>query len=178
MATNHYPKGVHAVVDINHMGKPAIRPQVVEMTPEAAKAWEAFWADMRARQLHEVDRKTNLEGCYSRTAEHAAKIALTASWDGVITKDVISWANEVALMSADRMAAMVSQHVADNDSEAELKKVLRIIQQCGPITQNALTRKTQMIPKRRRNEILNDLTESLQIAFYNEGPVTYWTTVQ
>lgn len=176
--TNHYPRGEHVSIDINHMGRPAIRPQVVQMTPEARKAWDGFWTDMRARQLQEVDRKTGLEGCYSRTAEHSAKIALTASWDGVITKDLIGWANEVALMSAERMAAMVREHVADNETEGELKKVLKIIQTCGPLTQNELTRKTQAIRKQRRNEILNDLVESHQIRNYNDGSTTFWDVFQ
>jgi len=178
MPTNAHPRGGHVAIDLSSLGKPAIRPQVILMTPEAQKAWDDFMIACRARQAEEIRLKSGLEGCWSRSFEHSAKIALTASWDGVITKDLISWANDVALMSADRMAAMVSQHVSDNETEGELKKVLRIIEAHQGITQAALTRKTQNLNKRRRTEILNDLVESHQIQCDNDGKTSIWRIFQ
>ena len=56
----------------------------------------------------------------------------------------------------------VDRHVADNETERNHKRVLDIIRKAGPsgLTKTELTRKTQFLDRRTRDEALMTLTEA------------------
>jgi hypothetical protein len=69
----------------------------------------------------------------------------------------------VAAMAGDR-AGQADRRVADNNTEANHKRVLEIIRTAGEISRNALVRKTQFLSKREREEIFDALVEGELVA--------------
>ena len=64
------------------------------------------------------------------------------------------------------MLTQISDHLAENQHEANLKKVLRIIRKSGRkgIDGTSLTRKTQYLTSKQRIEVVEVMVETGQIS--------------
>lgn len=119
---------------------------------------------------------------WARTAEKANKLAMLAACsrtggpsDQIIVSEAdCTWAVVTARVITEWTCALVEDHISENTREADLKKVLQHIRNAGGsgILKGDLTRKTQGMPPRYRDEILRDLVSSGQAT---EGPTNATT---
>lgn len=109
------------------------------------------------------------ESIYGRMREIILKVALIYAvtlrpGNPVITVPVFDWAAQLVIDRVEHMVKAIQLNVADNEQEAAVKRVLRIISDAGKagITKNNLTRKTQFLKGREREDIIRDLIEGGQ----------------
>lgn len=144
-----------------------IDPLTVVMPEDVYSLWEDL-----------DDLCTDLMKCpissavYSRVAENAAKLALIYSISidherPVIDKVALDWASEISLWTANMLVNRSNDRVADNQVEANVKKVLRFVKSFGKEggTQSQLTRKAQTIRRHEREEIIAQLIEIKDIEY-------------
>jgi hypothetical protein len=142
-----------------------VEPMTVQMAPEAADLFRGLAGEV-TRELRAA-RGTAHTALLARIGENAQKLALIAavSRDPVspsIGPDDAEWAIDFVRHYARRTMRAVDNHVADNDIERNHKKMLDIIRVAGPggLTKTELTRKTQFLDRRTRDEALLTLTEA------------------
>ncbi len=99
---------------------------------------------------------------WSRSGEKTAKLALLfacSRWDGeaepCVEFDDVDRAVRIINWLTRKMIRQAFEHVSENDNEARSKKLMRLID--GEMTINELTRKSQWLRARERQEILADL---------------------
>jgi len=105
---------------------------------------------------------------WNRTAEHARKLATlwAVSCDGTAAEEVgvgaVEWATAVAEHLVRRAIWIARDWVGANEWESIKKRVLRIIREEGRdgIARSKLTRKTQFLRARDRQEIIEDFVTS------------------
>lgn len=112
----------------------------------------------------------------ARTAEiglRLATIRAAGRWGhgaGVDLTD-IEWGRDIANASARIMTAGAAAHMSDNDHQANYKKVLRIINEAGSLTKNALTRRLDgALNAREYDGILAQLVESGRVSQSTQLP--------
>ena len=139
--------------------------QIVTMDSAVYDAWETLDDDMTDHMTDAASRSV-----YSRVAENAAKLALihAISVNHLAPKigpESFAWGREIALWAANTMMREVSQHVADNDVEAEINKVLNLIRAGGEegISQREVLRSVRTIRKRELEGIIQRLYETGEI---------------
>ncbi|WP_374589134.1 DUF3987 domain-containing protein [Novosphingobium sp.] len=137
--------------------------------PYATPQAEARARAMREEQIDMLRRYqgTHLTGIIARLAENAAKLALIkAITDNpgtpAITTADLDWGMGVARHSVQTLMQAVRERVADNEYEATVKKVHKVIADAGSagIDGKALSRKTQTVDRRKRIEIIAHLEEA------------------
>lgn len=101
---------------------------------------------------------------YGRVKENAIRLALihavSCGLDEIGAESAI-WAQDIVLWSAQKLLLQIDRHVADNSQESNVKKLLRLIGDSKDgITKTELTRKSQGMYKRERQDIIDDLIES------------------
>ena len=145
-----------------------VKPMEVAWTPAAQ--W--LFKDLMASTLEakRESRGTLRTPMLARRDEHALKLAMIAAVSKspvfpLITEDEIYWAGGLATALVDQMNHMVERKVADNQTEANHKKVLEIIRSYARngVSRRELTLATQWLGVRQRDEILNALMEAGQI---------------
>lgn len=106
----------------------------------------------------------------NRTAEHAIKLALLAAISENPTAPVISgenmeWGADLACHSAFDMIREARDKIADNEREAHVNRILALIKKAGKegITGGVVADRFRNIDKRKRLEIIDDLTLSGRI---------------
>ncbi len=143
----------------------SVEPMTVKMTPEAGEVFGALGSDI-TRALRKA-RGTAHTALLARVSENAQKLALIAavSRDPVaptIRLEDAEWAIDLIRHFASRTMRAVERHVADNEIERNHKKMLDIIRTAGQggLTKTELTRKTQFLDRRTRDEAILTLTEA------------------
>lgn len=139
--------------------------QIVAMEDAVFTAWEALDDEM-TEYMHDPSSRS----VYSRVAENAAKLALihAVSVDHTaprIDAESFTWGREVALWAANIMMREVARHVADNDVERDIKRVLNLIRDSGAdgIRQRDILRMCRSIRARDVEEICRRLRETGEI---------------
>ena len=138
------------------------RPMVVEYTPEATAIFDALQA------LARIERRQcpkPYDTLWSRTVEKARKLALifAASIDHlhpVITGPAAAWAARLSEYLTRRMIHLANRWVSENQQESHVKRLQRLIESHGQIEKSDLTRATQWLSRRDRDEIIATLIES------------------
>lgn len=124
---------------------------------------------MREEQISELRKHqgTAVTGIIARLAENAAKIALikavTENPDQpCISYEDLDWGMLVARTSVETLMRAVKDRVADNDYEALVKRVHRVIADAGSAGVDGikLSRSTQFVDRRRRADIIAHLEEA------------------
>jgi hypothetical protein len=130
----------------------------VPHTPEAAERYESHSAAINERRVSEDHLRAAV---WSRNGEKANKLALihacsrSRGLPSEVGIDDTNWGIKLANFLTRRLLLGCRENVAENAIEANAKRVLRIIG--TGITSSQLTRKTQWLRSRERNEILTDL---------------------
>lgn len=131
-------------------------------------------AELRARAMREeqIDmlrryQGTHLTGIIARLAENAAKLALIKAITDdprrpAITTADLDWGMGIARRSVQTLMQAVKERVADNEYEACVKRVHKVIADAGSagIDGKELSRKSQFIGRRQRTEIIAHLEEA------------------
>ncbi|RVN04096.1 bifunctional DNA primase/polymerase [Sinorhizobium meliloti] len=113
----------------------------------------------------------DLEPIYARVAENSMRLALivaagTNYEEPVISEGIMQWAAEVAIRSAAMLIDQAEERMADNDRQAEYKRVRSIIDRAGGkgTTPSDVARALNGIMDRRRmHDIIEQLTEAGQV---------------
>ncbi len=134
-------------------------------TPQA----EARARAMREEQIDMLRRHqgTHLTGIIARLAENAAKVALIKAitdnpGSPQITVTDLDWGMGIASRSVQTLIHAVKERVADNEYEATMKRVHKVVVDAGSagIDGNNLSRRTQGVDRRKRIDILAHLEEA------------------
>jgi Primase C terminal 2 (PriCT-2)/Bifunctional DNA primase/polymerase, N-terminal/Protein of unknown function (DUF3987) len=143
-------------------------PYPVPMAPEAEQLFDTLDAELTAQQREAVG--TNRSAVLARVWENTAKVALIKAVSAnpqapVIRLEDAEWARIVVDRCVTTMITEAERHIAENRTQAYHQKVLRLIQGAGArgLTRSELTRRTQFLELRQREEILLALTESGEI---------------
>ncbi len=154
-------------------------PVIVKRTPEAELILTAF--EGRADDEELALRGSPLRRLWTRAAQKADQLSLIYAWsdslDPVIDATAAQWAVDMADYLTRAMIWHVSRHVAANQTEGIVKRVLRIIEDAGEITATDLNRRTQWLTGRQRQDTLMQLQEAEQVFMQTKESRGRWTTV-
>jgi len=144
----------------------AVDPMVVPMQAGAKDAFRELSREI-TRELREA-RGTAFTAILARIGENAQKLALIRAVGidpaaPAVSSEDAEWAIGLVRHYALRTMTAVERHVADNETERSHKRVLEIIRSGGGddgLGKSELTRRTQFVDKRQRDEILATLMEA------------------
>ena len=143
-------------------------PYPVPMAPDAEQLFDALDQDLTARQREAIgtDRSAVLARVWENTAKVALIKAVSASPQApMIRLEDAEWAKLVVDRCVTTMITEAERHIADNQTQANHQKVLRLIQGAGGagLARNEITRRTQFLERRQREDILQALVEAGQV---------------
>ena len=143
----------------------AVNQTIVPMTEEARARFRLLSAELTG-ELRAASG-TAFTAILARIGENALKLALIVAVGRYPTNPAIDlsaadWAIDFVRHYARRTIAAVERHVADTETEAHLKRLKEVIRAAGSsgITKSEVTRASQWLKSRDRNEILETLIES------------------
>lgn len=143
----------------------SVTPMIVPMTDGARARFKALSVELTGELRAAAG--TACTAILARIGENALKLALIVAVgrDPVqpqIDITATDWAIDFVRYYAQRTMAAVERHVADTETEAHLKRLKEIIRAAGSkgITKSEITRASQWLKSRDRNEILETLIES------------------
>lgn len=161
-----------------------IHAYTVPLNPDA----EAAMAVVRreATDLLRSHRGTYATALFGRHAENTAKLAMIAAVSRepacpVTQAEDVAWASRLVEHCVATMLREAERRVSDNDTEAKHKRLLEIIRDGGRQSRSDVTRRSQFLSRREREEILASLMEAgLVVAEQEPGttkPSTFYTAV-
>jgi hypothetical protein len=140
-------------------------PLIVPMTDDARARFKTLSVDLTGELRAAAG--TACTAILARIGENALKLALIVAVGRDPARPEIDitatdWAIDFVRYYAQRTMAAVERHVADTETEAHLKRLKEIIRAAGSkgITKSEITRASQWLKSRDRNEILETLIES------------------
>ncbi|QDV53718.1 bifunctional DNA primase/polymerase [Gimesia fumaroli] len=141
------------------------------------------------QQLEETAYQERAKGCdtvasmWTRTVEKARKLALIYACSENtqsprVNEGASVWACDLSEYLTRKMIHIAADWVSENPYDANTKKILRIIKTAGQkgITKSGLTRKTQGIRRKERDDIVITLKEGGDIREESEDTVTKTAT--
>ena len=144
---------------------PVPNPKVITDSPSAKECFLSY----RDLYLKHAKEDAVMASLWKRAEEQAIKISLILA--GSERQDSISGEQaetgcKVAKFCIENMLTQISDHLAENQHEANLKKVLRIVRKSGRqgIDGTSLTRKTQYLTSKQRIEVVEVMVETGQIS--------------
>jgi len=149
------------------------RQLTLPYTPPAREIITAFRNETVARR-NEASARNNtlLASIWGRAREIARKFALLYASSEcrppvAISRQAVEWAIRLARHQTERSLYMAEIHVAENDIHAAKQRIVRLLTGRA-LTKNQVTRKTQNLRPRDRDEILSDLTTGGEIEHVTE----------
>ncbi|OSM07617.1 PriCT-2 domain-containing protein [Magnetofaba australis] len=146
----------------------SVEPMIVPMEQGARTVFDELSCQVMSKL--KTCRSTQWSSILARVWENASKIALVRGVSAnphapLIRQEDAVWASALVGYAVNRLIEDVEQHLADNQTEQNHKRVLTIIRAAGRqgIPRNRLTRKTQFLNERERREIVQALLEGGQI---------------
>lgn len=105
----------------------------------------------------------------ARVCENTRKIALVRAisdnpTNPRITAEIVRWAMKLVEHCAHTMTREGDRFISTNETEASHKRVLDIIRKAGTVTATMLSRKTQFLNGRTRDDIIRSLVQANQVA--------------
>lgn len=147
-------------------------PVVARYTPAAKERFDSHMMEIAKRRRAEDEQAAAL---WSRSAGKAGKLALifAASRQPFCEAPMVDFEDiDRAIKLSNSITRIIQkqvfEHVSANEQEDRTKKVYRLLTK--PMTKSQLTRKTQWLGKRERNEIVETLIESGMIEFVTAEP--------
>ena len=157
-------------------------PIEVPLTSAAARLFRALDSRATKAKLEARESEKGIYVLHTRTWEHAMKIALIVAsgcnmHQPEIDEEVAAWSIDLVEFLIRNLITIVETEVADNEHEAVVNRVLKIIaksRQSG-VSRYALSRRTQWLKQRDRKDVLEQLIESGRVAAVerhgSRGPV-------
>jgi hypothetical protein len=162
--------------NLGNCSAPNATPNIfaVPANDEAMAALERLSQDNTA-QLREAEG-TSTTSIFARLYEHVVKVAMIGAISDnpvgpVVTADHVAWAKATVQDCMAKLIKNAEEHVADNEHEAAVKRVMSIIKAANGITKNELVRKTQFLKRRDRDEIIASLVEAESVRIENHNTV-------
>jgi hypothetical protein len=133
-----------------------------------------------------LHRGTYATALFGRYAENTAKLAMIAAVSRDPAQPVteakdVSWASSLVEHCVATMLREAERRVSNNDTEAKHKRLLQIIRDGGRQSRSEITRQSQFLSRREREEILCSLQEAGLILVEQEvgttKPITFYTAV-
>lgn len=146
-----------------------VKPYVVPWTEDALGIFKAVKETIDAKERH-----VSAEGrpFMRRIVENAIKLALIAAVGidpdkPTITEATFEWAAAVSWTCAAGMLAEVGERLADNQREANYKRIAALVRKEGKkgLTEGRLADRCKAIDARQREEIVKDLVLAGQVAY-------------
>jgi len=160
-----HARGNIAATTSGPMIKPT--PYMVPITPEAEALFDDLDADITRRQRQAA--RSGHGAVLARVWENTAKVALIRAVSAdpqrpVITLAHADWACMVVEHCTRTLLVEAERHIADNEADAQHKKVLRIIETAGRdgLTRSELYHKTHFLGD-RRNAVFAALIEAEEV---------------
>ncbi|WP_436716632.1 primase C-terminal domain-containing protein [Roseiconus lacunae] len=139
-------------------------------TSEAAKRFRQHMDRVYEKSISEPD---DVSAVWSRSPGKAGKLALllaasrqTQREDIQISLEDVERAIAISNWLTRRLLHAVEGRVCENQQEERTKRVLRMLK--APMTATQISRKTQWLKKREREEVLDTLLESGQVVFWEK----------
>jgi hypothetical protein len=155
----------------------AVNPTIVPMTEDARARFRLLSAELTG-ELRAASG-TAFTAILARIGENALKLALIVAVGRDPTKPAIDlsaadWAIDFVRHYARQTMEAVERHVADTETEAHLKRLKEIIRAAGAkgIAKSEITRASQWLKSRDRDEILLTLIESGDVTTGMRGSST------
>ena len=144
---------------------PVPNPKVITDSPSAKECFLSY----RDLYLKHAKEDAVMASLWKRAEEQAVKVALILAGSEMqdsISGDDAETGCKVVKFCIENMLTQISDHLAENQHEANLKKVLRIIRKSGRkgIDGTSLTRKTQYLTSKQRIEVVEVMVETGQIS--------------
>lgn len=146
------------------------QPITAVYKPDATSRISGHFAEICRRRNSEDDTRAAL---WSRTTGKTAKLALLLACSRevvgpliTIQLDDVERAIAISNWLTRRMIYQAYRHVSRNEREGNHKRVLRLL--TNGLTKSELTRKTQWLSRRDRDEIVNELIECGEVEAVEE----------
>lgn len=149
-------------------------PAVVRATDEAGRVFDALAALVDGELVRDQPGRS----LWARTEEKACRLALVFACSASrerpeIDRAAAEWACELSEYLTRRMLCVAHEWVAEGVFDARQKRVLRIVRESGgSIGRRELSRKTQFLTRRERQEVIDNLIETDQLAQREEPTAT------
>ncbi|TPK18077.1 bifunctional DNA primase/polymerase [Mesorhizobium sp. B2-5-7] len=145
-------------------GAHEVKPTIVPWTEDATALFRSIKETIDDKEQHV---RPEARPFMRRIVENACKLALIVAVGKdpdapVINEAALEWAASVAWTCAAGMLAEVNERLADNQREANFKRIAGVIKAAGPqgIAVGRLADRLKAIDARQRDEILKDLKEN------------------
>ncbi len=157
------------LVDIGAVDEVAVEPRVVPMTAQAQAVFRALDQDLL--QALRLARGSGRSSILARIEENATKLALIRS----VSRDPVNpqiceadaeWGAMLAGHCAELTIREVAARVAENPTESNHKRALKILQESGALglSKRDFTRRTQFMDLHQRDSVLRTLVDAGFIA--------------
>ena len=164
MSTNVNPSGnISRHLEIN--------PAVVKFDERAKSRLIAAWDFFDQKRESAITESA--QAIWGRACEHVQKICLVVA-EKEINFEICEWAIELVTQIICYTIDALSERVSDNSIERNLNKVLKLIKSAKnqEISASELTKRTQFLSSRERNDIIESLISSDQIEIRKEKTCT------
>lgn len=138
-----------------------VKPHVVRWTPDAEGILRAVKETIKEKEKAVA---AEAQPFVRRIIENAIKLALIVAVgrdpeEPVITEDVFEWAAAVAWTCAASMLSEIGERLADNQREANYKKIQALVKKAGKagLTEGRLLDRCKAIEAWQREDIIKDL---------------------
>lgn len=135
--------------------------ELVDFDDKAQDILDEYENEILKKRKKAIKEYDPIDSIYARAVEHVIKLCLIANEDYVITEKVINWAIGIINYNIDKIDEVIDENLSSSKHEDNINYVLSAIKRIGKwVTKSEITRKTQKLNPKERNEALNDLVES------------------
>jgi len=160
--TNQYPEG-------NADGIETVRPLIVDYTEDAENLARKYSIEMHGRRAKLGD-DDKASAVFNRAALTVRKLALICAIaddvyndQPIIKADHVDYAVQLTNYLMDNMYYAVEKNLAESEYEQSLKRIYNLIAQTGTMSMSQITRRSQNLTSKTRNDILHALVESEKV---------------
>jgi hypothetical protein len=162
------PKAGGNLNGITASGNTSIKPIHAEWGDGAKRVFDKLVDQMY--RIMDVGAK-DMEPIYARVAENSMRLALVVAAGAnyerpVITEGIMQWAADVALRSSTMLIEQADERMADNDRQAEYKRVRSIVSGAkwtGTTRSDVARRLKGAMDRRRMHDVIDQLMEAGEI---------------
>jgi len=151
------------------------KPKIVPWTEDALETFKSVKSTIDA---NEAATAPEARPFMRRIVENAIKLALIVAVgrnpaEPIITEEKFEWAAAVSWTCAASMVAEVTERLADNQREANYKRIEALVRKAGGkgLTEGRLVDRCKAIDARQREEIVKDLVMSGRVIYASNDNV-------
>ena len=122
-------------------------------------------------KYYELKKKAKdeiIQSVYGRALEHIIKLALTVEPNDEMGAETLEWAEAVYDHLAHSLIDIITTKVSDSDFQRNQRKLVAVLK-AGPVSQRDLSRATQWLKNRDREDILVSLLQTETIKAYKHN---------